>query len=146
MTYKGYTGRVTDVDPETGELYGEVTHILGVITFIASTGPDLVREFHTSVDGYLKWCEKRGVEPVKPYSGKFQTRIPPALHKNAAREARLAGVSLNAFVQAAIQAAVVEPAEAKAAAAKPIPAAARAKAKAKARKKPVTAKPRKSSA
>ena len=144
MTYKGYTGRVTDVDPETGELYGEVTHILGVITFIASTGPDLVREFHTSVDGYLKWCEKRGVEPVKPYSGKFQTRIPPALHKNAAREARLAGVSLNAFVQAAIQAAVVEPAKAKAAPAKPVLAAARAKAKA--RKKPVTAKSSKPSA
>ena len=144
MKYKGYTGRVTDVDPDTGELYGEVVHILGGITFVAMTGPDLVREFHTSVDVYLEWAAEDGFEPVKPYSGKFQTRIPPALHKNAAREARLAGVSLNAFVQAAIQAAVVVPVEAKAAPAKPVPAAARAKAKA--RKKPVAAKPRKSSA
>ena len=146
MTYKGYTGRVTDVDDETGVMFGHVVNILDGITFEASTGPDLVREFHTSVDVYLEWAAEDGFEPVKPYSGKFQTRIPPALHKNAARGARLAGVSLNAFVQAAIQAAVVAPAEAKAAAAKPVPAAARAKAKAKARKKPVTAKPRKSSA
>lgn len=142
MTYKGYTGRVTDVDPDTGELHGEVAHILGVITFVAMTGPDLVREFHTSVDSYLAWCDRRGVGPVKPYSGKFQTRIPPALHKKAALSARRAGVSLNAFVQAAIQAAVVEPAKAKSPAAKPVPAAARAKA----RKKPVTAKSRKPSA
>jgi len=144
MTYKGYTGKVTDVDPDTGELYGEVANIFGVITFVAMTGPDLVREFRTSVDVHLEWCEERGVEPAKPYSGKFQTRVPPALHKKAARAARLAGVSLNAFVQSALQAAVAgsAPAEAKPPAAKPLPAAAQSRA----RPKKVTAKSRKPSA
>ena len=135
MTYKGYTGKVTDVDPDTGELYGEVANIFGVITFVATTGPDLVREFRTSVDVHLEWCERRGVEPVKPYSGKFQTRVPPALHKKAARAARQAGVSLNAFVQSALQAAVAGPVvpkgKAKAHAAKAVPAAARSKPRAK---------------
>ncbi len=142
MTYKGYTGKVTDVDPDTGELYGEVANILGVITFVATTGPDLVREFHTSVDVHLDWCQRRGVEPVKPYSGKFQTRLPPALHKKAARAARQAGVSLNACVQSALQAAVADLAPAKAPAAKPLPAAAQSKA----RPRRVAAKGRKPSA
>ncbi len=136
MTYKGYTGKVTDVDPETGELHGEVANILGVITFVATTGPDLLREFRTSVDLHLEWCERRGVEPAKPYSGKFQTRVPPALHKKAARAARTAGVSLNAFVQSALQAAVAGSAPTKAPAAQPpratpLPAAAQSKARAK---------------
>ena len=135
MTYKGYTGKVTDVDPDTGELYGEVANIFGVITFVATTGPDLVRELRASVDDYLAWAAEDGFEPAKPYSGKFQTRVPPALHKKAARAARTAGVSLNAFVQLALQAAVVDAfvpkGKAKSPAAKPVPAAARSKARGK---------------
>jgi len=131
MTYKGYTGKVTDVDPDTGELYGEVANIFGVITFVAMTGPDLVREFRTSVDVYLEWAAEDGFEPVKPYSGKFQTRVPPALHKKAARAARQAGVSLNAFVQSALQSAVAGAAPTKSPAARPLPAAAQSKARPK---------------
>ena len=45
MTHKGYTGRVTDVDDETGVMFGHVVNLCDGITFEASTGPDLVREF-----------------------------------------------------------------------------------------------------
>ncbi|HNU92863.1 MAG TPA: type II toxin-antitoxin system HicB family antitoxin, partial [Spirochaetota bacterium] len=30
------------------------------------------------------WCKEEGVEPEKPYSGKFNLRISPELHREAA--------------------------------------------------------------
>ena len=45
-------------------------------------------EFHASVDDYLEWCKEYGVEPEKPYSGKFNVRISPLLHDKIAIAAK----------------------------------------------------------
>ena len=137
MTYKGYTGVVTDFEPETGTLYGHVVGLQGGITFVAESGEGLVREFHASVDDYLEWAAEDGFEPEKPYSGKFLVRIPSELHKSAAVNARRSGTSLNTYVEAAIRSAVGRDrvgksgTKVKAPAARPLPAAAQSKARPK---------------
>ncbi len=106
MTYKGYTGVLTDFEPETGTISGHVVGLQGGITFQSESGEGLVLEFHESVDVYLEWCEERGVAPEKPYSGKFLARMSRSLHKSAALKAAESGVSLNELVQDAVRAVV----------------------------------------
>ena len=52
-----------------------------------------------SLDDYLAFCEEQGDKPEKPYSGKFNLRIHPELHKQLALEAANQGKSLNSCVE-----------------------------------------------
>lgn len=106
MKYKGYTGQVVGIDAKTGRIYGEVVDIVGVITFEADNGLDLVREFRTSVDLHLAWCARRHVEPPKPQPGKILAELPRSLHKSAARKAAESGVSVEELFQEAVRVAV----------------------------------------
>lgn len=108
MKYKGYSARV-EYDPEERTFVGRVEHIRDVITFEASDVDSLEREFRISVDEYLEFCRERGAEPEKPYSGNYLVRMGPELHKSAASAAGHKGVSLNAWVVAAIQRALGGP-------------------------------------
>jgi predicted HicB family RNase H-like nuclease len=65
LEYKGYTGRITAVDEQTGIFHGEVVAICDVITFQGKTLAELVDAFHESVDDYLAFCEERREEPEK---------------------------------------------------------------------------------
>jgi predicted HicB family RNase H-like nuclease len=42
---------------------------------------ELKTSFEDSIDDYLEFCEERGEEPDKPFSGKFVLRIDPVLHR-----------------------------------------------------------------
>lgn len=95
LTYKDYTGRV-QVDVRSGTLFGEVLNLRGVITFEADAVADIEREFHASVDEYLAWCARDGVEPEKPYSGQFRFRTTPERHRMIALAAACEGKSINA--------------------------------------------------
>jgi predicted HicB family RNase H-like nuclease len=97
LTYKGYTGKV-EVDVRTGTLFGEVLNLRDVITFEADTIADIEREFHASVDEYLAWCARDGVDPEKPYSGHFRFRTTPERHRMIALAAAREGKSINAWV------------------------------------------------
>jgi predicted HicB family RNase H-like nuclease len=97
MEYKGYLGWV-EYDDEASLFHGEVTNLRDVITFQGESVEELRRAFRESVDDYLAFCEERGEEPEKPYSGTFTVRISPELHRDIALRARIAGKSLNAWV------------------------------------------------
>lgn len=97
MQYKGYLAEVT-FDDEAQILYGEVVNTRDVITFQAETVADLRREFHKSVDVYLRFCREIGQEPEKPFSGKFVVRLSPNTHRKAYLAAKHAGKSLNTWV------------------------------------------------
>ncbi|MBP5598463.1 MAG: type II toxin-antitoxin system HicB family antitoxin [Pseudobutyrivibrio sp.] len=97
MNYKGYIGKV-EFDDEQHIFTGEVINTRAVITFQGSSVKELEEEFENSVDDYIEWCNSDGVEPEKPYSGKFNVRIYPQLHQRAAVGARLLGISLNSFL------------------------------------------------
>jgi hypothetical protein len=51
-------------------------------------------------------AEISGVEPHKPFSGRFVTRNSPDLHRRASIAASMAGKSLNAWVAEQLQSAV----------------------------------------
>ncbi|SDB55193.1 Predicted nuclease of the RNAse H fold, HicB family [Pseudobutyrivibrio sp. YE44] len=97
MNYKGYIGKV-EFDDEQHIFTGEVINTRTVITFQGSSVSELEEEFKNSVDDYLEWCKEDGVEPEKPYSGKFNARIYPELHQRAAIAASILGMSLNSFL------------------------------------------------
>ena len=83
MNYKGYVG-VVEYDDEAKIFSGEVINTRTVITFQGTTVDELENEFHASVDDYLEWCKEDGIEPEKPYSGKFNVRISPLFHSQIA--------------------------------------------------------------
>jgi predicted HicB family RNase H-like nuclease len=101
MNYKGYIGKV-EYDDENRVFTGSVVNVRAVITFQGSTVDEIEDEFRASVDDYLEWCEEDGVEPEKPYSGKFNVRFTPELHQQAAIGAKILGMSLNSFVEKSV--------------------------------------------
>jgi predicted HicB family RNase H-like nuclease len=56
-------------------------------------------EFKKTIDYYLELCEEKGIEPEKPFSGKFSMRIPPELHSKLYRMSKDEGKSLNAWIK-----------------------------------------------
>ena len=101
MNYKGYIGKV-EYDDENRVFTGNVVNVKTVITFHGSTVDELEEDFKASVDDYLQWCKEDGIEPEKPYSGKFNVRFTPELHQRAAVGAKILGISLNSFVEKSV--------------------------------------------
>lgn len=101
MEYKGYSARI-EYDDELEVFHGQLLNINDVITFQGTSVEGLRRELAASVEDYLAWCEERGEEPDKPFSGKFLLRIDPEMHRRAALAAGRAGVSLTVWVSGAI--------------------------------------------
>ena len=107
MEYKGYIGKV-EFDDEANIFYGEVINLRDVVTFQGETVEGLRKAFRESVDDYLEFCEARGEEPKKPYSGKFLVRVDPELHKTISIQAKKSGKSLNAWIHTALSKIVKE--------------------------------------
>jgi predicted HicB family RNase H-like nuclease len=101
MEYKGYIG-IVDYDDEARIFHGEVVNTRDVITFQGKSVDQLEKSFRDSINDYLRWCKEDGVNPEKPYSGKFNLRISPELHKQAALAAHKMNLSLNKFVEKAL--------------------------------------------
>jgi len=102
LKYKGYIGHV-EFDGEAEIFYGEVINTRDVITFQGSTVKMLKKAFKDSVDDYLAFCAERNEDPEKPFSGKFNLRLDPELHREAYAAARAANMSLNTWVAEAIK-------------------------------------------
>jgi predicted HicB family RNase H-like nuclease len=102
MKYKGYIGKV-EYDDVNRIFSGSVVNIKSVITFQGNTVDEIETEFRASVDDYLDWCLEDGVEPEKPFSGKFNVRFSPELHSQAVAGAKLLGISLNSFVEKSVR-------------------------------------------
>ena len=97
MEYKGYAAKVT-FDDSIDLFHGEVINTQDVITFQGESVNELRQAFEDSVDDYLEFCKQDGVEPEKPYSGRFLVRVDPDLHRETAIEAERTGLSMNAYV------------------------------------------------
>lgn len=102
MNYKGYIGHV-EFDEEAEIFHGEVINTRDVITFQGETVRQLKRAFIDSIEDYLAFCEERNENPERPFSGKFNVRLDPALHREAFAAAKQAGVSLNKWIIEAIK-------------------------------------------
>jgi len=101
MNYKGYLGTV-EYDDQAKIFHGDIINTRDVITFQGTTVKEIEAAFRASIDDYLTWCKEDGVEPEKPYSGRFNVRLSPDLHRQIAVIAKKKRVSLNSFVEKAI--------------------------------------------
>ena len=101
MEYKGYLG-IVEYDAEVKIFHGDVINTRDVITFQGTTVDEIELAFKGSIDDYIAWCKEDGVEPEKPYSGKFNVRLSPELHRQVAILAKKRRVSLNSFVEKAL--------------------------------------------
>lgn len=102
MKYKGYTGHV-EYDDEAKIFHGEVLGIKDVVTFQGTTVDEIEKAFKDSIDDYLAFCAERAEEPDRPFSGKFNLRIPPELHAKLSIAAQLQGESLNNYIAKMLQ-------------------------------------------
>lgn len=102
LNYKSYIGHV-QFDDENDIFHGEVINIKDVVTFQGKSVKELKKAFKESIDDYLNFCKENHEEPNKPFSGKFNVRISPELHRLAAIKAKDSGESLNALVAYAIK-------------------------------------------
>jgi predicted HicB family RNase H-like nuclease len=97
MKYKGYLGEVA-YDFEAKIFHGEVLGLKDVITFQGTTVEEIERAFMDSIDDYISWCEERGEEPEKAFSGNIRIRISPDLHAKLSQAAIMKGLSLNSLI------------------------------------------------
>ena len=102
MEYKGYIGRV-EYDYDARVFTGSVINTRTVITFQGTSVEEMEREFRNSVDDYLNWCKEDNVTPEKPYSGKFNVRLNPLVHQQAAITAKGLNLSLNSFIEQSVK-------------------------------------------
>jgi predicted HicB family RNase H-like nuclease len=97
MHHGEYVARVT-YDEAIGSFFGEVINTADVITFYGRSVEELRREMAASIEAHLEACRVKGVEPSRPYSGKFNVRLSPDKHARVAAAAAARGKSMNAWV------------------------------------------------
>jgi len=97
IAYKNYIAHI-EPDLEDGILVGRVFNTRDIIGFHGETISEAIESFHAVIEEYLEDCKQRGVAPDKPYSGRFNLRVPPRLHSEVAAAAAKADKSLNQWV------------------------------------------------
>ena len=102
MKIDGHTA-VISYDPDLNQFRGEFTGLSGGADFYAGSVEALKIEGDRSLQTYLAICKERGLQPYKNYSGKFVVRVPAGLHARVTEAASAAGISLNQWVQRALE-------------------------------------------
>ncbi len=103
MNLDHYTYRVT-WSPEDGEHIGLCIEFPS-LSWLASSPEKTLAGIRQVVSSAVKDMQANGEEIPKPiadrkYSGKFQVRVPPTVHRSLTIKAAEEGVSLNRFVSA----------------------------------------------
>lgn len=101
LEYKGYIAKI-EYSAADGVLYGKIEGIKDLVNFESETAAGIEQEFHSAVDDYLALCAELGQEPDKAYSGTFNVRVSPVLHRSLAMLAAKNGTTLNAEVEKAL--------------------------------------------
>ena len=104
MQYKGYLAAI-EYDESVELFHGRVINAgdYPIATFEASDVEGLKREFRISIEDYLAFCEEKGLEPEKPYSGTVSVDFGPTLHRRATLVSIEDGMSLNDWIKRAIE-------------------------------------------
>jgi predicted HicB family RNase H-like nuclease len=106
LTCKNFIGSVI-FSVEDKVFHGKIEGITDLITFEGKSVDELIKAFHEAVNDYIALCEEAGKEPLKSCKGSFNVRIPSELHIKAIEQATALGISLNQFVQRAMEKAVI---------------------------------------
>ncbi|MEY8317141.1 type II toxin-antitoxin system HicB family antitoxin [Oscillospiraceae bacterium 50-58] len=107
LEYKGYHAKI-EFDAEDMIFVGEVFGVRDSLNFHGKSIDELTEMFHQTIDNYLELCAELGRQPDKEFKGSFNVRIAPALHRQAALKAEQGHMTLNQYVEKAIESAVSE--------------------------------------
>lgn len=102
MTIDGQNAVIT-YDPEIDMFRGEFLGLAGGADFYARDTESLRAEGRLSLKVYMDMCKEKGRDPFRHFSGKFNARIDPNLHARAVEIAAAEGMSLNQFIERAIE-------------------------------------------
>ena len=102
LSYKGFIGSVSFSEKD-GVFFGKIEGIDGMVNFEGESVNELTNAFHEAVDDYLDYCKEMGIEAHKSYTGVLNIRINPETHSRIAVIAKQTGVSINAFIKAALE-------------------------------------------
>ncbi len=102
LEYNGFHGTV-HFSNKDAVFYGKISGIHDLITFEGASVKELQKSFKESVDDYIEICQTQKKPVSKSLKGSFNVRIAPELHQKAATVSLKQGVSLNQFVQQAIE-------------------------------------------
>ncbi len=102
MTYKEYIGSV-HFNAEDEVFYGKIEGIEDLISFEGKSVNELKMAFEEAVEDYVDLCKRENKDIEKSYKGSFNVRIPPDLHRKVKRTAVQIGLSLNQFIQKAVE-------------------------------------------
>ena len=105
MEYNGYHAQI-NFDAEDMIFVGSVFGITDSLNFYGSSVEELEEMFHQSIDNYLEACKTYGKEPDKEFSGCFNIRISPELHKTIALRATEQQTNINNYVKNLLQNAI----------------------------------------
>ena len=97
LNIDGYRA-VIQYDPEIEMFRGEFVGLNGGADFYATDIEGLRHEGRVSLQVFLDACARRGIEPRKSFSGKFNVRVPPELHSAVSAAAAAKGKSLNQWI------------------------------------------------
>lgn len=98
LNYKGYVGEAV-YDDEIGRFAGRIANAKAIGTFYGETVQDLESEFRHTIDYYLDLCQRKNIEPEKPYSGHFDLHLTPELHRKIYIASSDEGKSIDAWIK-----------------------------------------------
>lgn len=107
LMYKGFIGSV-HFDAEDHVFHGKIEGINDLVTFEGNAVKEIIRAFHEAADDYLSLCKETGKEPIKSARGSFNVRISPEIHQRILEITAIEQISLNRFVEKAIEKEVEE--------------------------------------
>ena len=82
LKYKSYFGSI-EVDLGSNTIFGKILFINDLITYESSELSNIQREFESSIDNYSKTGKALGRDPNKTFTGTFNVRLGPDLHRDA---------------------------------------------------------------
>ena len=102
LVYQDYIGSV-HFNSDDEVFFGKIEGIDDLISFEGSSVNELKKSFEEAVEDYIEICTINNKKNEKSYKGSFNVRIPSDIHKKAKRLATLKGISLNQFIQHAVE-------------------------------------------
>lgn len=102
LKYRGYHAKI-EFSAEERVFFGEVFGIEDSLNFYGETVSEIEDAFHNCIEEYLEMCKEFGKEPNKSFKGSFNVRVRPELHRDVAIAAYDKGMTLNQYVEEALE-------------------------------------------
>ena len=102
LSYKGFIA-VAEFSLDDEAIIGTVIGVNDKVVFECEDPKKVQEVFEQTIDEYIEMCKELGKPPEKSYSGTFNVRVSPNLHKRAVEQAAKDGIKLNQFVANAIE-------------------------------------------